>query len=104
MAAIHQIKKGKKFYRSLAGNVRDNYAGSRKRILQILYVVDIDIENSRVLASVNGAPPQWFGQQSFGRWTEDNPALVNRIATCPACSLYNAGGKSRIAIQHTCGL
>lgn len=28
---------------------------------------------------------------------------MSRISTCRACSFYGKGGKSRIAIPHTCG-
>lgn len=34
----------------------------------------------------------------------ERPLVRSRINVCPACSLYDNGGKSRIAIEHTCGL
>jgi hypothetical protein len=103
MAALSEIKKGKKFYRTIAGNSKNKFSLEREKITDSIYVIDIDIPGSRVLASLNGSPAKWFNKQYFSRWTEINPNNVNRIATCPACTLYSAGGRSRIAITHTCG-
>lgn len=68
---ISEIQPGKRYWKrqtKMDGRTR------HKEVIGIkVYVIQVDIEKNRVLASLNGTPAEWFSKASFGRWQTEDP-------------------------------
>lgn len=68
-----EIKPGKKYYHSKAGNCRSKETGLRKKNIHTVYVLNVDLTNKKILASLNGLPAEWFEYRKYVRWTDAPP-------------------------------
>lgn len=46
-----------------------------------VYVLDVDYQKQRALASIGGAPAEWFSHERATRWLEKNPQLKKNPKT-----------------------
>lgn len=68
---ISDILVGKKYWKT---KTIKNGRTSVKEITGIaVYVLQVDLPNKKVLASLNGTPAEWFGGTVFARWTTEDP-------------------------------
>lgn len=66
---IEDIKPGKKYYAIIATNAVDKQKAMKRRTVQTYYVLEKD--SSRVCASLNKGPAQWYGKSKYARWVVD---------------------------------
>lgn len=73
---ITEIKAGKKYYQLLATNTSNRHTSKKVRTVNTFYVLEVDEASKRVLASLNGAPAQYFAQSKFVRWVATKPENI----------------------------
>lgn len=68
---IEEIQPGKKYWKVYT---RKQRRSSKKEVQSVaVYVLKLDLSTKRVLASLNGSPPQWFGGTVYQRWKTEDP-------------------------------
>lgn len=70
---IHELKKGQKYYHTIATNFQNKETGVKVRETRKVFVLEVDKQKRKVCASINGAPAQWFEGAAFSRWTKEDP-------------------------------
>lgn len=68
---IENIEAGKKYWKT---NTKHDSRTKKKDVTGVaVYVLKIDVDKLKVLASLNGSPAQWFGKSIFQRWKAEDP-------------------------------
>ena len=70
---IEDIKPGKKYYHRITINGDDRMTGKKRKQLNTMFVVEVDLPGKRVCASANGLPATWYKQIQFCRWKAEDP-------------------------------
>jgi uncharacterized protein (DUF2147 family) len=70
---LKEIKKGKKYFHTLATNNLDKATGLKLKETRKVFVLEVNNGDKKVCASINGAPAQWYDGNSFSRWTKKHP-------------------------------
>ena len=63
------IKRGGKYYHTLATNRLCKATRKKERETRTIRVVDMDPGVKKVCASINGAPAQWYDGNFYKRWS-----------------------------------
>lgn len=73
---INEVKVGKKYWKA------KSVMNGRTRLKEVtgvaVYVLQVDAVKKKVLASLNGTPAEWFGQNVFARWKTEDPTISKR--------------------------
>lgn len=70
---IVEVKKGNKYFHTVTGWQTNKRTMKKNPETKTIYVVDIDLLNNRVCASINGLPAQWYDGNFYRRWTKNDP-------------------------------
>jgi len=69
---IEDIQPGKVYWK---GHTKIDGRTKYKEVIAVkIYVIQVDVVNKKVLASINGMPAQWVLKQAYFRWVLDNPS------------------------------
>lgn len=65
------IEEGKKYWKT---NTKHDSRTKKKEVTGVaVYVLKVDKGGMKVLASLNGLPPKWFGKNGFHKWKPKDP-------------------------------
>lgn len=73
---ITDLKQGKKYYHTFATHLKISRGGPKKKSTSIIRVMDIDLDQRRILASFNCFPAQWYPETICKNWTETNTCII----------------------------
>lgn len=74
---IEEIKERGTYYQVFTTYAREYTGAIKTRFVNKVFVLQIDAAGGRVLASLNGAPAQWFKKTKVARWKKENPENKN---------------------------
>jgi hypothetical protein len=73
MAILSDLRRGRTLYHTKAGNQRCPHTKKRARIYSRVFVLQVDEVAQKALASMNGAPAEWFVKQAWAKWKTTPP-------------------------------
>lgn len=76
---ITDLKQGKKYYHTFSTQLKTSRGGPKQKTTSIIRVIAINLDDRKILASVNCFPAQWYPDTICKHWTETNLLVTTTL-------------------------